>query len=561
LLTLCEQLIIKPAGEQIMLHKNPGPTPIANKNSRLMFNFNLTHIAKNNLSILLILKGKFVKNIILILLTIFFLPVLALGGYIDNGDGTITDESTGLIWQQDGTTAKNWTDATSYCTALSLQGQNNWRLPELDELLTLIDPNRTESPFINIDHFPNTFASLYWSATENEDGAYAVNFTDGGYELKDKSSSLYVRAVRQQAESSTTTTVSSGGSGEYKLEYVSGNNQTYRGGGMPRPMVFRIKNTVTNTYVTTSHLGELGLSLTATASTGYQDAEFNNLNNYDSLGAEAYGGYYYVEVNSGPAYTLKITVNLSLNGDIIDTYLINENILSTGTSTTTTTVSTKTTTTSTTVPESPDKVSAEIRADDNGLHVNYDFWIIGKNQSTLTPGSQPLVISVLGLATIELSVLDVLPETKKIIVHATASAPSFGIPPVETDLSVSFGAYGIYHNLVDRQFIPIGDNRIEISALLTRLKTQYDVNFSLEPSFSGHWLGTKNPLDNTIHETVQDPADDSTYDITIALEYTSYFFTNTTLTIAGGSASSDPIGPFPVPNGTYHIWASFETPE
>jgi CSLREA domain-containing protein len=111
----------------------------------------------------------------------------------------------------------------------------------------------------------------------------------------------------------------------YKLEYLSGSGQTYRGGGMPNPMVFKIKNTTNGSYVNQT-LAALGLSMVATASLGYQDAEFNNLNNYDGLGAEAYGGYYYVPPNTGPAYTLKVTVTLSLNGVPVDSYLITENI-------------------------------------------------------------------------------------------------------------------------------------------------------------------------------------------------------------------------------------------
>ena len=193
--------------------------------------------------------------------------------------------------------------------------------------------------------------------------------------------------------------------------------------------------------------------------------------------------------------------------------------------------------------------------------MNYDLWVIGKNQSTLTPGSQPLVIPVLGLATIELSVLEVQADTKMIKIHAKASAPAFGIPAVEADLPVPFGDYGLYYSLFQRQFIPIGDNKVEISALLTRLSTQYDVNINLESLFSGQWQGTNNPANNTIHQTVENPLDGSTIDITAVLEYKSTYFTNVTLTIGNnGSPASSPMQ-FSLPNGTYHIWADFDLPE
>jgi len=207
------------------------------------------------------------------------------------------------------------------------------------------------------------------------------------------------------------------------------------------------------------------------------------------------------------------------------------------------------------------KISAQITASDAGLYVNYDLWIIGKKQTTLIPGSQPLVISVLGLATIELTVLDIQADAGIIKINAKASAPTFGIQPVAIDLPVPFGDYGLYYSLFERRFIPLQGSKVEISALLTRFTTQYDVNINLEPLFTDHWTGTKNAADNIIHEVVENPLDGSTVDITIELDYASAYFTNVTLTIAKDGAPSSPMGPFPVPNGTFHIWADFELPE
>jgi len=207
------------------------------------------------------------------------------------------------------------------------------------------------------------------------------------------------------------------------------------------------------------------------------------------------------------------------------------------------------------------KISAEIRADEAGLFVNYDLWVLGKNQSTLTPGSQPLVIPVLGLATIELSVLEVQADAGIIRIHAKANAPTIGSQPFEADIPVPFGDYGLYYSLFERRFIPIGDHKIEMSALLTRFTTQYDVNINLEPLFSGHWLGTKNPADSTIHETIENPLDGSSVDITVELDYKSTYFTRVTLTIGENAGQPGTPLQFPVPNGTFHIWADFELPE
>ncbi|MCX5903679.1 MAG: hypothetical protein NTV89_09485 [Proteobacteria bacterium] len=87
------------------------------------------------------------------------------------------------------------------------------------------------------------------------------------------------------------------------------------------------------------------------------------------------------------------------------------------------------------------------------------------------------------------------------------------------------------------------------------------MNINLEPLFTGHWTGTKNAADNIIHEVVENPLDGSTVDITIELDYASAYFTNVTLTIAKDGAPSSPMGPFPVPNGIFHIWADFELPK
>ena len=97
---------------------------------------------------------------------------------------------------------------------------------------------------------------------------------------------------------------------EYQLEYISGNNQTYPGGGMPFPMVFKIRNVTDDVYVT--NLAGEGLSILATAPSGHQDAAFNNLNDYcgEGINSSCFGGYYYVEPNHSSPYVLSITVTL-----------------------------------------------------------------------------------------------------------------------------------------------------------------------------------------------------------------------------------------------------------
>ena len=116
-----------------------------------------------------------------------------------NGDGTVTDKETGLMWQiGDSQTGMSWEDAIIYSENLSFGEFSDWRLPNKCELLSIVDYGRYD-PAIENEFFPNTVSSSYWSSTDkvgNSDYAWFVNFCEGivcGYS---KSSSYYMRAVR-----------------------------------------------------------------------------------------------------------------------------------------------------------------------------------------------------------------------------------------------------------------------------------------------------------------------------------------------------------------------------
>lgn len=120
--------------------------------------------------------------------------------YTDNGDGTITDNLTGLVWQkEDDATTRTWSDAGTYCTNLSLTGIG-WRLPTDLELMTIVDYGKY-SPSINTSYFPNTQSSYssayYWSSIPyNTTDAWIVNFSYGFVRNMVKTNSHYVRCVR-----------------------------------------------------------------------------------------------------------------------------------------------------------------------------------------------------------------------------------------------------------------------------------------------------------------------------------------------------------------------------
>ena len=62
------------------------------------------------------------------------------GRFVDNGDGTVTDNSTGLMWARtDNMGHINWHDAKLYCENIILSRYGNWRMPTIEELQTLYD--------------------------------------------------------------------------------------------------------------------------------------------------------------------------------------------------------------------------------------------------------------------------------------------------------------------------------------------------------------------------------------------------------------------------------------
>lgn len=118
--------------------------------------------------------------------------------FTDNGDGTVTDNETNLVWQQGEGEVMNWKAAIIHCEGLSLVGMNDWRLPNKRELFSLVDGSRF-NPSIDITYFPNVYSENYCSSTtrsSNTSYGWCVSFLDGGVHINSKTSNSYVRCVR-----------------------------------------------------------------------------------------------------------------------------------------------------------------------------------------------------------------------------------------------------------------------------------------------------------------------------------------------------------------------------
>ena len=103
--------------------------------------------------------------------------------YVDNGDGTVTDRATGLMWQRSGSDENmNYYDAKTYIDDLNrsrLAGYSDWRLPTIPELMSLLEPTKKDGDLYIYPVFDNK-QRWCWSADGRDSGsAWYVLFPDG----------------------------------------------------------------------------------------------------------------------------------------------------------------------------------------------------------------------------------------------------------------------------------------------------------------------------------------------------------------------------------------------
>jgi hypothetical protein len=93
--------------------------------------------------------------------------------FVDNGNGTVTDTQTGLMWTKDANLFGylNWNDAMARCGSFSISGIGGWRLPSKDELMALTQAIQGGHLFTGVRYW-----SWYWSSTP-----YADNTVNAWY--------------------------------------------------------------------------------------------------------------------------------------------------------------------------------------------------------------------------------------------------------------------------------------------------------------------------------------------------------------------------------------------
>jgi hypothetical protein len=90
-------------------------------------------------------------------------------GFQDNDDGTVSDDSTGLMWQKTDIVAGNFDNSMQYCQNLDLGGYDDWRMPNVQETITLFE-------------YPDGIAAVFdrttpnqWTRDQKWDESYLAN--------------------------------------------------------------------------------------------------------------------------------------------------------------------------------------------------------------------------------------------------------------------------------------------------------------------------------------------------------------------------------------------------
>ena len=131
----------------------------------------------------------------------FSYPPPAIPRFTDNGDDTVTDTHTGLMWTKDANLfgTKNWSDATSYCWDLTLANHSDWSLPYISEINALIDETQVDPALPPDNPFTNVQSDVYWSSTTDSyqtNYAWGVHLGDGSVGYGEKSNEIDVWCVR-----------------------------------------------------------------------------------------------------------------------------------------------------------------------------------------------------------------------------------------------------------------------------------------------------------------------------------------------------------------------------
>lgn len=119
----------------------------------------------------------------------------------DDSKEIVIDKTAGLMWQDNLDTKsikKNRKDAKQYCRSLVFAGYDDWYLPRIKQLKSIVD-NKRRNPAIR-EEFQNIQAYHYWSSSPNLSSSlinvFNIDFKNGQTYNTNRKGRCYVRCVR-----------------------------------------------------------------------------------------------------------------------------------------------------------------------------------------------------------------------------------------------------------------------------------------------------------------------------------------------------------------------------
>jgi len=157
---------------------------------------------------------------------LLFLPThfASAAAFSDNGDGTITDASSSLMWEKcdfgkatttcaGAASTFSFANASTTCKNLRLVSQSDWRIPQVAELDTIVDRTK-QNPSINGTYFASTTIQWHWTnepRVSTPANGWVVMFDEGSVSDDVKTVAYPIKCVRTLplvvASSSATSTV------------------------------------------------------------------------------------------------------------------------------------------------------------------------------------------------------------------------------------------------------------------------------------------------------------------------------------------------------------------
>ncbi len=154
-------------------------------------------------------------------------PTLISNRFIDNGDSTITDQLTDLVWQKfTSSDTLSWENALTRAEGASTAGYQDWRLPNIKELASIVN-YKANNPAAFTNIFSSLKAANFWSSTtqfNHVSNAWYVDFKNFGLtSYMDKANrQAYIICVRNK----TVTTHTSLANDKSPLKYFFNTNQS-----------------------------------------------------------------------------------------------------------------------------------------------------------------------------------------------------------------------------------------------------------------------------------------------------------------------------------------------